>query len=53
LDRKHIERLKTAIQKEFDFTIDNDHLAFQGLCSQCSSGRSRKSKGAWVPKKPG
>jgi len=53
LDRKHIERLKTAIQKEFDFTIDNDHLAFQGLCSRCSSRRSRKSNGTLVNIKAG
>ncbi len=46
LDRKYIERLNLMIRKKFDFIIDIDHLSFQGLCSQCSSGRNRNSKGA-------
>jgi Fur family ferric uptake transcriptional regulator len=53
LDRKHIERLRSAIQKNFHFAIDHEHLSFQGLCSQCSSGRSRKSKGGLVTIKSG
>ncbi len=44
LDRKVVERLRSTIQKEYQFIIDNDHLSFQGLCSQCASGGSRKSK---------
>ncbi|MGB7538980.1 MAG: Fur family transcriptional regulator [Anaerolineales bacterium] len=44
LNRKYVEHLRSTIQKEFQFIIDNDHLSFQGLCSRCSSGRSRKSK---------
>jgi Fur family ferric uptake transcriptional regulator len=46
LDRRYVELLGSMIQKEFQFVIDNDHLSFQGLCSQCSSERSRKDKGS-------
>jgi Fur family ferric uptake transcriptional regulator len=46
LDHKLINRLRSMIRKEQHFVIDNDHLSFQGLCSQCSSGRNRKSTGA-------
>jgi Fur family ferric uptake transcriptional regulator len=44
LDRKVVERLRSTIQNEFQFIIDNDHLSFQGLCSQCAYGGSRKSR---------
>jgi Fe2+ or Zn2+ uptake regulation protein len=44
LDRNSIDRLRSMIRKEHRFVIDNDHLSFQGLCSQCSSRRDRKSK---------
>jgi Fur family ferric uptake transcriptional regulator len=46
LNPKYIDRLRAMIRKEHLFIIDNDHLSFQGLCPQCSSGRTRKIKGA-------
>jgi Fur family ferric uptake transcriptional regulator len=46
LDRKYVEKLKATIRKEFDFVIDNNHLSFQGLCSRCSAGGTRKPIGS-------
>jgi Fur family ferric uptake transcriptional regulator len=45
LDPKVVDRLREMIRRDRYFIIDNTHLSFQGICSQCSSGRIRKSKG--------
>jgi Fur family ferric uptake transcriptional regulator len=51
LDPKVVNRFREMIRRDRSFLIDNDHLSFQGICSKCSSGRSRKSKGASVSMK--